>query len=110
VALRCIKDGADLRGLSPEILDAAFLTARVFGAFGCPFVVTSGLDGEHMTGSKHYSGNAVDIRLPTWYGRSEATNDTVLAEIRLAVGKDYDVVYERDHYHVEYDPKNGRIA
>lgn len=63
--------------------------------------ITSGKDGNHMVGSKHYTGEAVDIR----------TSDmkkpiTVHLAIKTALGKDYDVIYEIDHIHAEYDQKN----
>ena len=67
-------------------------------------VVTAGFDGKHMPGSKHYEGNAFDMR-------SRIYTDHELRELvdnlRENLGSDYDVVDEVSHIHVEYDPKQG---
>jgi len=91
-------------------------------------VVTSGNDGRHGAYSKHYSGAALDVRV---YGARRGGIDVdvarrggIASELgasfaelqkasaqrwrkRLAnvLGLDFDVVLERDHLHVEYDPK-----
>lgn len=65
--------------------------------------ITSGTDGKHMEGSKHYTGDALDIRssvFPDYDARS-----LFLIELRNRLGKDYDIVIEKDHIHIEYDPK-----
>lgn len=72
-------------------------------------VVTSGRDGQHMSGSRHYSGNALDFRgnnISIAQGRQMATM------VGRRLGPDYDVVFEtfphdpsRNHLHTEYDPK-----
>lgn len=68
--------------------------------FGRGVVVTSVLDGRHMVGSKHYEGNAFDLR--TWiYSDSEVS--VFVRELQRALGVDYDVIKEVDHIHVEYD-------
>lgn len=63
-------------------------------------VITSLNDGRHMKNSLHYSGKAADLR--TWH-----IDDVNLfaAELSQAIGKDFDVVVESDHIHLEYDPK-----
>lgn len=62
--------------------------------------ITSGVDGNHKIGSKHYSGDALDWRtfdypgsVPVWVKR-----------IQQKLGGDFDVVIESDHIHIEYDP------
>lgn len=67
-------------------------------------VVTSLNDGKHVDGSKHYSGEAADIRV--WY---TGIRTAEFAErIRIA-HPECDVLYgdeeHLDHMHVEYDPK-----
>jgi hypothetical protein len=69
-------------------------------------VVTSGEDGTHMPGSRHPSGDALDLR----------TRHLTISQqraFRLAVlrrlGPEYQAVLERpgkpgQHLHVEYDP------
>lgn len=65
-----------------------------------PYVITSVNDGQHMTGSKHYSGHAFDVRI--WW-LSDPLKCT--GAIATKLGPDFDVVLEKDHIHIEYDPK-----
>lgn len=64
-------------------------------------VVTSVLDGRHKAGSKHYEGNAFDLR--TWI-YTEMEVSLFVGELQRALGVDYDVINEVDHIHVEFDP------
>lgn len=64
-------------------------------------VVTSVLDGKHKLKSKHYEGNAFDMRV--WiYTEDQLVR--LIAELKDSL-PGYDVVYEIDHIHIEYDPK-----
>ncbi len=69
---------------------------------GMEMVITAIFDGSHMDGSKHYEGNAFDLR--RWHVGSRVKE--FIARLRNALGPDYDVVNETTHVHVEYDPKN----
>lgn len=54
----------------------------------------------HMKGSKHYTGEAIDIR------KLDMKNvKIVVEEFKDYLGRDYDVIEERTHIHIEYDPK-----
>ena len=64
-------------------------------------VITAIFDGTHMAGSKHYEGNAFDVR--RWYLGSRVKE--YIARLKTAIGPDYDVVNEKTHIHFEYDPK-----
>ena len=61
--------------------------------------VTSCVDGVHMPHSRHYVGLAFDIRV-----RYLVNIQTFAAVLSVRLGKDYDVVREKTHIHVEYDP------
>jgi hypothetical protein len=62
--------------------------------------ITSAVDGKHMKGSKHYRGEAIDIR------KFDMKNvKIVVEEIKEYLGKDYDVIEEKTHIHIEYDKK-----
>ncbi len=45
--------------------------------------ITSGTDGEHAPNSKHYDGNAYDIRT---HGLTEAQQDYILNGLEMALG------------------------
>ena len=62
--------------------------------------ITSGNDGKHMRDSLHYTDKAIDIRtIDMKYSHINVIN------LRKALGKDYDVIREYNHIHLEYDPK-----
>lgn len=68
--------------------------------------ITSGNDGKHMDGSKHYTYEALDMR--SHHLTTVETNQFIRI-IRRRLGKDYQVVYEsptlpNEHIHIEYDP------
>jgi hypothetical protein len=97
-----IKPGAKLAGLQPEMVLALVVADQVYGGFDASLVVTEGTGGQHMVGSLHSSGFAVDLR-------TSNVRDTALQglgeELKRRLGENYDVVVEHDHAHVEFDPK-----
>ncbi len=58
------------------------------------------MDGKHHKGSRHYVGLAFDMRI--WYLDSP---QAFAEELQRILGIHYDVVLEKTHIHVEYDPK-----
>lgn len=78
-------------------------------------VITSGseFEAKHSRTSLHYSGNAADIRLLTLQGRSfEHRQHSITREVAnmccdsLGIPYNfYDIVLEKDHIHIEYQPK-----
>lgn len=106
-----IKAGVQIAGMKPEILLAIIIADSIYSARRIPCVLTSVEDSTlHKSTSLHYKGLAVDIRLPSYYTLSDQTavenlDEIVTAAISRALGKEYDVVLEKDHIHVEYDPK-----
>jgi hypothetical protein len=68
---------------------------------GKEITITSLLDGVHSKNSLHYSGNAFDLRV--WY-YTEKQKKALVEKLTLALGKDFDVIDEGDHIHVEFDP------
>lgn len=71
-------------------------------------VVTSGRDGGHSEKSLHY-GSAEDFRERAFDLRTRDLNlvqqKNAEESIRTLLGPMFDVVLERDHLHVEYQPK-----
>lgn len=104
------KPGVNLSGVSEKMWPAFNTVTLAAKGLNLPApVVTSGRDGQHMSGSRHYSGNALDFRgnnISIAQGRQMATM------VGRRLGPDYDVVFEtfphdpsRNHLHTEYDPK-----
>lgn len=101
------KPGVKIEGLKPVMFPLIVYASNIhFRLFNSKkMVVTSVTDGKHMKGSKHYQGLAFDVRI----------NDKSKDEIHLfynALATDInlmrngcDVVLEKDHIHIEYDPK-----
>lgn len=90
-------------GVTPHNLNIAAELANIAEENGLLLVITSGTDGTHMKTSKHYLGDALDVRT------SNLTNEQIqMVKLNLMgkLGSDYDVIRESDHIHVEYDPKS----
>lgn len=92
-----------------EIWPAIVKAEAVYMAHGRPegTTITSGEDGRHSHTSKHYAGDAVDLR--TRYFTAEVARE-VARELSAAAGPNYDVILEDTHIHMEYHPKRGASA
>jgi len=71
-------------------------------------VITAVESGKHMKGSKHYIGNAVDVRTKNF--PDERSKRDFLAAVMKRLGPGYQGIYEdpegqNQHLHIEYDPK-----
>lgn len=64
------------------------------------FVITSTRHDSHGAGSLHYADRAIDIREYAFRGLKVS-----LDKLRKLLGKDFDIIHERTHIHIEYDPK-----
>lgn len=94
-----IKAGVDILGTKPELIIGYMITVFAYHDAGEKFVLTGGREGKHTLTSLHNSGNAFDCRLP----KKDAQG--LRDEIKRRTGIDFDVVLERDHIHVEYQPR-----
>lgn len=65
-------------------------------------IVTSGNDGKHMSTSLHYKGKAIDLRTKDLHRK---LIPKLADALRIGLGKDWDIVVEKTHIHLEYDPK-----
>lgn len=104
-----IKKGADISHLNVEMREALPIMASIYAKYGYLMTITSGNDGRHMKTSKHYTNDAVDLRI---WGLEDAGFLKIIAnELQIALDnftQGFQVVIERDHYHVEFDPKNWK--
>lgn len=99
------KAGVKIEGLKPIMFPLIVYASNFhFKLFNSKkMVITSVIDGKHMKGSKHFQGLAIDVRI------NDKPKDevhrfyyTLTYDSNL---KDYDIVLEKDHIHIEYDPK-----
>ncbi len=103
----CLKDGVRINGahFNPEIvkiLDVARDTAPKMER-GTVWV-TSANDSRHYDDSLHYKNQAFDIRIYNIIGDVQHEAKLWAKRIQVVLGLDYDVLYEKNHIHVEYDP------
>jgi hypothetical protein len=87
-------------GVTPKMLVIAAAAANTAEKGGFEVVITSGTDGTHKRGSKHYSGDALDFRTSNL---TLEQRKALIAGLMARLGDDYDIILERDHLHVEYD-------
>jgi hypothetical protein len=92
------------------IIAVAFLNAAHVLNVDAQLLVTSGNDGVHMTGSRHYQDRALDFRtkdLPA------AVKRQLVAAVLQRLGPDYQAFLEdvggpNEHLHIEHDPKGSQ--
>jgi hypothetical protein len=100
------KAGVSLKNLKPQMLIALKIVEQEYDKFGTTTVITSGNDGKHKVGSKHYLGEALDFRTKT-VGLARQLVQAIWEKLN-PIG--FDVLFEdekgpNEHMHVEYDPK-----
>jgi hypothetical protein len=94
-----LKLGVDISRLVKPLRNALNYIDHIFLSAGTEAVVTSTFEGSHKPGSLHYSNAALDLRLPG-PGR-----EYLFGLLKDNLGNDFDIILEKDHIHVEHDPK-----
>lgn len=100
--LRYLKEGVEISLMAPALLDAILKAFAAYHDAGEEFFITSLTDGRHMIGSLHYKGLAFDIRI---WNLKHKTAQQMAELLKAILGPGHDVVVEKDHIHVEVDPK-----
>lgn len=88
--------------LKPQMILAVIRINEIYSTLGVDCWITSGSDGKHKIGSFHYNGDALDFRT---FILSLLQQQDLLDKVTSALGPEFDVILEKDHLHVEYDPK-----
>lgn len=98
-----IKQGVIMAGLHPIYRFVLPVLEQVYKNYNADLVITSGLDGKHSAGSKHYYGYAIDIRIKNiqvdkW--------EEITKQIRETLGCCFKVILESsvagaEHIHLE---------
>lgn len=89
-------------GVKPRNLLIAAGLANTSEKLGLTLVITSGTDGVHMSGSKHYNGDALDVRISNLTPAELRSTLSDLTSRLSPLG--FQVILEDDHIHIEYDP------
>lgn len=96
------KPGVSLKGINKEAMTPVLTNAlRFVEDLNKRLVITSGLDGKHSRNSLHYSGLALDIRTRHLQPQHRRLFQRHMQDV---LGDTYDVVLEKTHLHIEYDP------
>jgi len=99
-----IKDNTvSIKGLKVEMIFALAVLEGVFDSYALPTVITAGTEGQvgdgvHMDTSKHYYGEALDIRKRQVPKSALAT---FVAKMRKHLGSDFEVIAHKTHFHIE---------
>jgi len=97
-----LKQGVKIASLKPQLIIAIIVANDVYAAHGQELVITSVDDSKHGATTLHGQGMAFDCRT-SYFKPGEGA--IVATEIRERIDQDFDVVYEGDHIHIEYDVK-----
>jgi hypothetical protein len=90
------------KDLQPQAALAIVMSDQVYQEHGIPETwITSANDKRHKTGSLHYSGHAFDLRV---HNIPREKHHQVHQALKKRLSPGFDVLYEIDHIHVEYDP------
>ena len=98
-----LKLGVDISRLKRPIRRKLNAIDRHFFLNNHEAVITSTYEGTHSPSSLHYCNLAIDLRLPTGMLNHELIE--FVDGLKKEIGKLFDVLLERDHIHIEYDPK-----
>lgn len=99
-----VKQGVNL-SLSQDMLRGLYAINGAWDAYfaeavqAYPLIVTSGRDGDHSESSRHYTGDAVDIRTRHL---DETVKEKLVEVIQKFCGSDFWVLLEPTHIHIEY--------
>lgn len=97
------KSGVSLIGVQPQVCLGIQMVARAYEEIGMTEMwITSVTDGKHKEGSKHYEGLAFDVRTRMF---TEDEKETLANRMRSILESEWDVVVEKTHIHIEFDPK-----
>jgi len=97
-----LKENIKINGVKPELTLVLSIADKIWSNHNQELVVTELTGGKHGTASLHYVGLAADLRTRYF---SDEEKEIVASELRKALGENYDVVVEKTHIHIEFQPK-----
>jgi hypothetical protein len=112
MAALAVKSSARFKAITPallRILQGVFLVAQRTTDVS-ELVITSVNDSEHMDGSRHYSNEALDLRVRNL--PSDLARQRLQAQLRAELGPAFTVLYEHagtPNQHLHIQVKRGTI-
>lgn len=100
-----IKPGVKIAGLSEKMQLALDYAEEVYENFNHTLIITEALaETGHIKNSKHYTGEAVDIRI--WNLGVDVHR--IFGQIKKGLESyGFQTILETDHIHIEYDPQTS---
>lgn len=102
----------NLKKMSVQLLTGLYvLDHLITKELNCEMTVTHVCDGKHNPGTLHPTGDAADVRIKDFDGNmlDISAMDRQSAQRVVDLFKErmpgYDIILEKDHIHLEYDPK-----
>ncbi len=95
-----IKAGVSIERLKRPARRGLQKVEDVYKNYKDELTITSTFEGNHSAGSLHYADLAFDHRWP-----KGVSGSTVINDLGLALGCDFDIVGKSSHIHIEFDPK-----
>lgn len=106
------KPGVRFAIITPALLHMLGAVERLSrGMFALPeegLVITAGSDGQHVPASRHYKGEAIDLRSKTM---SATIRNGLMSNLRAELGPQFAVLLEdegRPNEHIHVQVKKGR--
>ena len=106
------KSGVVCKNLEPPIVELINFLSWCAEKIKRNIVITSMNDGKHRDDSFHYLDLAIDVRiwnliynLLTWKPRADQDHIDFIQDQLARTFQGYDFVVEKDHLHIEFDPK-----
>jgi len=104
-----IKSGVRLTGVKPELVIGIIRVLGVFESYDIDMWLTSVVDGVHREGSRHYAGEAFDIRTTHLATKTKAN---ILRAVRAALGGTEFRLYDeaqtkQPHWHISWHASEG---
>ena len=97
-----VKPGVIISELNSKLCHVCYSVWFVFKEYGLTPTITSANDSTHLPNSLHYQNLAWDFRI---WGLTDPKKVRDELDCMLNIKhRDYDVLYEGDHIHVEYNP------
>ena len=92
-------NGCDLSRLRHRTRQALWVLEHLYALEDESLIITHTFDGQHKEGSLHFKNRAFDVLPP------KRESALIFSQAREMLGRDYDLLNEVTHWHLEHDPK-----